>query len=133
LIFVDTSFWFALRTQRDEHHHEARELLLRYGQRGFVTSNHVRGETWTLLCARNGHTAAAGYLNGLAASPRIRVDHVNERLEQEALDWLLSHDEYVYSFVDATSFVLMRELGISEALTFDRDFAAAGFVVPRAL
>jgi uncharacterized protein len=32
------------------------------------------------------------------------------------------------SFVDATSFVLMRSLRIREALAFDGAFAAAGFV-----
>jgi predicted nucleic acid-binding protein len=33
-----------------------------------------------------------------------------------------------YSFVEATSFVLMRKLRILEALAYDGDFAAAGFV-----
>jgi predicted nucleic acid-binding protein len=33
-----------------------------------------------------------------------------------------------YSFVDATSFALMRRRRLHEALTFDGDFAAAGFV-----
>ena len=33
-----------------------------------------------------------------------------------------------YSFVDATSFEVMRRLRMREALAFDGDFAAAGFV-----
>ena len=37
------------------------------------------------------------------------------------------HDERVYSFVDATSFAVMRAHRIDAALTFDGDFAAAGF------
>jgi predicted nucleic acid-binding protein len=55
---------------------------------------------------------------------------VTVRPEQEevALAWLRVHDERPYSFVDATSFVLMRAMGIREALAFDGDFAAAGFV-----
>ncbi len=33
-----------------------------------------------------------------------------------------------HSYVDATSFAVMRHLGISDALAFDGDFSAAGFV-----
>lgn len=50
-----------------------------------------------------------------------------EAIEDEALGWLRRHDEREYSFVDATSFAFMRAKGISEALAFDGDFAAAGF------
>jgi predicted nucleic acid-binding protein len=44
---------------------------------------------------------------------------------------LRRHDERVYSFVDATIFAMMRQLGITEALAFDGDFSAAGFVEVR--
>ena len=52
---------------------------------------------------------------------------IEEELD-DALRWLRQHDEREYSFVDATSFALMESLGIHEALAFDGDFAAAGFV-----
>jgi predicted nucleic acid-binding protein len=48
--------------------------------------------------------------------------------QAEARDWLARRDERPYSFVDATSFAVMRARRLREALTFDRDFAAAGFV-----
>jgi len=57
---------------------------------------------------------------------------VSGALEREALAWLRRHDEHDYSFVDATSFALMRSLRINEALACGRDFAAAGFVELRA-
>ncbi|MFM9053348.1 MAG: type II toxin-antitoxin system VapC family toxin, partial [Solirubrobacterales bacterium] len=53
--------------------------------------------------------------------------HLPEDQEERAFTWLRRHDERPYSFVDATSFAFMEENGISEALSFDGDFAAAGF------
>jgi len=128
LIFVDTSFWVALRNARDRHHAEATALFRDHADTPLVTSNHIRGETWTYLRRRVGHGRAVGFLDALERSHRIRVLTLEERQEKEALRWLRRHDEREYSFVDATSFVLMRALRAREALAFDGDFAAAGFV-----
>jgi uncharacterized protein len=97
-----------------------------------VTSNHVRGETWTFLRNRAHHKAAVRFLERLDASLHVRTIFVAEQVEGEALAWLRRHDERPSSFVDATSFALMRSLAIREALAFDGDFAAAGFVELRA-
>ena len=129
MIFVDTSFWVALRNRRDGNHAPAEELLRQRASTALVTTNHVRGETWTYLRRRAGHRAAVDFLEVVERSPRIRLTHVGQDLETEALRWLRRRDDREYSFVDATSFALMRSLRIGEALTFDQDFAAAGFVV----
>ncbi len=132
MIFVDSSFWIALRLRREPSHEQAIELLARHGHHALVTSNQVRGETWTFLRRRVGHGAAVDFLDRLEHTPRVRVALVDEKLEREALRWLRRHDERPYSFVDATSFALMKRLRIREALAFDGDFAAAGFVELRA-
>ena len=128
MIFVDTSFWFALRRKRDSRHELARDVLARHRHELLLTSGHVRGETWTLINRRVGHAAAVGFLDQIDRSPRLRVEHVSERLERQALLWLRQRNDREFSFVDATSFALMRHLGMSAALAFDDDFAAAGFV-----
>src|SRR3972149_1470409 len=64
--------------------------------------------------------------------PRLGVAHIPETMEREALGWLRRHDERSYSFVDATSFALMRSMKIKDALAFDGDFSAAGFRALRA-
>lgn len=127
MIFVDTSFWIAVRGRRDAHHAEAQALLKRYGNGPLVTSNHVVGETWTFLRRRLGHTAAVNFLETIDRSPRMQVVAVPPSLGEEALIWLRRHDERVYSFTDATSFALMKALHIHDALAFDNDFSAAGF------
>jgi uncharacterized protein len=127
MIFVDTSFWIAAMAADDGHHAEATKLL-RSASGRLVTSNHVRGETWTFLNRRYGHAPAVAFLETLSRMARVRLEFVDRGLEDESLRWLRQHDEREYSFVDATSFALMRSLRIREALAFDGDFAAAGFV-----
>lgn len=128
MIFVDTSFWIGLSVTADDRHADCVELLRRYAGQSLTTSNHVRGETWTFVRRRYGHREARGFLERLDRAQRVTVEFVGEQRESEALGWLRRHDEREYSFVDATSFAVMRSLRIREALTFDGDFAAAGFV-----
>jgi len=127
LTFVDTSFWVALQLARDERHAAAREIWREVGAPLFTT-NHVVGETWTFLRRRAGHAAGLRFVEAVSGSPRLAIEHVSEALESEAWSWLRRHDERVYSFVDATSFAVMRRRRIREALAFDGDFRAAGFV-----
>ena len=68
------------------------------------------------------------FLDVLPQSPRLHVEHVTDQLELQAMTWLRPRDDREFSFVDATSFALMRHRRVHDALAFDGDFAAAGFV-----
>ena len=128
-VFADSSFWIALTSQREDRYAEAVALLQgASGREQLITSNHVRGETWTFLRRKRGHRGALAVMDLLDRTRRLKIVFVSEHLEREALRWLRRHDEREYSFVDATSFALMRSLKVREALAFDGDFAAAGFV-----
>jgi predicted nucleic acid-binding protein len=128
--FADTTFWFGLQERRDARHEPARAIVQR-GVGRVVTTNHVIGETWTLLRRRSGHAAAVGFLDRMQALTGVQVVHIDEETEAEAWRWLRARDEREYSFVDATSFAVMRRRRIREALAFDGDFNAAGFVEVR--
>jgi predicted nucleic acid-binding protein len=114
---------------RDRHHEEARELWTAAG--ALMTSNHVVGETWTFLRRRGGHRAAVSFLDAVRASRRVAIEHLGPDVEADAFRWLRRHDERRYSFVDASSFALMRRKRLREALAFDGDYAAAGFIEAR--
>jgi len=118
--FVDTSYWVALRLRRDANHGAAVQLWTP-GQ-SLLTTNQVVGETWTFLRRR---------LDAVESADWLAMVHVEESIEREARAWLRRHDERVYSFVDATSFVVMRRERVGEALAFDGDFSAAGFIEVR--
>jgi predicted nucleic acid-binding protein len=128
MTFVDSSFWIALTLRRDARHEQAVALLRAHGDGPLLTSNHVRGETWTFLNRKDGPAVASRFLERIDRWQRLTIMFVAEQVEREALRWLRRHDEREYSFVDATSFALMRSLKIRQALAFDGDFAAAGFV-----
>lgn len=129
--FADTSFWFGLYTRADARHGAA-ATLWRSSTDRVLTSNLVLGETWTLLLLRRtAHDRAVELLDAIVQSPRVEVARIDESDEERAWSWLRSHDERPYSFVDATSYALMRRRRIHEALAFDGDFSAAGFVEAR--
>jgi predicted nucleic acid-binding protein len=127
MIFVDSSFWIGLSDRRDERNTEAIRLVERHVATPLTTTNHVVGETWTFLRKRHGHRTAVRFVESAETTARLTIVFVDRELERAAWTWLRRHDERVYSFVDATSFALMRKLRIHEALAFDGDFAAAGF------
>ena len=128
MIFADSSFLIAYLIERDRNHEAAVRLYEQVAYQRVAITNHVRGETWTWLRSKSRHERAVAFLDGVGMGDGyIEVAHIPEDIEGEALHWLRQHDEREYSFVDATSFAYMRAKGITEALAFDGDFAAAGF------
>jgi predicted nucleic acid-binding protein len=117
----------ALALRRDRHHEAAKSLWDHRDDQLLVT-NHVLSEVWTFLRRRDSHPMARRARQLIERSAAVEVAHVPTEVEAEARRWLDRHDERPYSFVDATSFAVMRRRGVLEALAFDDDFSAAGFV-----
>jgi predicted nucleic acid-binding protein len=130
--FADTGWWVAWALPGDARHRDALSMLGVLGRAEQVlTSNLVVGETWTFLRRKDSHRTAVAFLDrigSLVRTGRLVVHRVTGAQETAAWDWLRKHDERVFSYVDATSFRVMRDRRLHEALAFDRDFAAAGFV-----
>ena len=127
MIFVDSSFWIAHELSRDGRHGDARALARHHANDALLTSSAVVAETWTFLRRRGGHTPTMAWLDRVRTASRVTIERIDDQLEDDAWAWLRVHDDRAYSFVDATSFALMRRVRITDALAFDGDFAAAGF------
>jgi len=129
-IFVDTGAWFAAQVVDDAHHRAAAGAL-----RGLlalpvvlVTTNHVVGETYTLLRVTRGYNACRRFLESLDQTKRLERIFVSQDLERRAFAILDRYSDHGFSFVDATSFALMRSERIRHAFAFDSHFSAAGFL-----
>lgn len=125
--FVDTSAWLALA---DTHEHETDAVERALKQRGLrlMTSSFVLDETVTLVKKRLGHTAALA-VGDYLRSDDIELVPIDEKDFEAAWSLFKQRPDKRYSFTDCTSFVLMRRLGIKDAITLDEDFRKEGFRV----
>ena len=130
--FADTSWGVAWALPSDRRHDDALAVLRHMGRgERILTTNGIVGETWTFLRRKDGHRSAVAFLDRidlLEEQVRLVVHRISAEQEDDALRWLRRRDEREYSFVDATSFRVMHDRRLTEALAFDGDFAAAGFV-----
>jgi predicted nucleic acid-binding protein len=128
-VFVDTSALYALIDKRDAHHAAARravESRLKSGRR-LVVTDYVIAETVNLANTRGGSMLAVRILDLVELSAGIRIEWITSTRFESAKRFFRQHADHSYSFTDCSSFVVMRELGLADALTTDRHFAEAGF------
>lgn len=130
-VFVDTSAIYAVLDADDRLHGSAAagwgRLLdgVEAGELDAITHGSVLVETSALVQRRLGMEALRALHVDLA--PVIGVRWVDEQLHERAVAALLAAGTRDISLVDWTSFELMREMGVREALAFDDDFVAQWF------
>lgn len=128
--FIDTGAYFARFYKRDQHHHDALERwdTLKNNQSILVTTNHVLDELATLLGRRMDNAFATKKMKQIYASD-IWIERTDSGDEKKALKLFEKYGDQQISFTDALSFVVMKNLKIKQAFTFDRHFKLAGFTI----
>jgi Predicted nucleic acid-binding protein, contains PIN domain len=111
---------------------QARDAALEEGKI-LVSTDYVVDETLTLIRVRLSLIAAEAWWSQLEGSSRLRWEWIGEARAEKARDLFFRHRDKSYSFTDCTSFVVMKELKLKQALTTDRHFRQMGFdVMPSA-
>ena len=126
MIFLDTSAIYAWADSADPNHSLAVRRLqaILEAEEDLLTHNYVLVESMALLQARLGVVAAIK----LAQDARTFVlEWVDEELHARAVRELERSRKRRLSLVDHISFLVMKRRRLTEAFTFDSDFAAAGF------
>jgi uncharacterized protein len=133
-LFADTAGWMACADADDPDHNAACAVRDHWLERQglLITSDYIIDETLTLLRFRLGLSAAEEWWHDIAASRRVVRELIHEERAERARHLFFRHRDKDFSFTDCTSFALMRELRIREALTTDKHFRQAGFqMLPR--
>jgi predicted nucleic acid-binding protein len=128
-VFADTSSLYAFVDRNDANHIAAREAVTRLLLEGrrIVLTDYIVAETVNLAKARGGTLVALRVIDLVEQSRGLHVEWVGVERFNETKAFFRRHSDHGYSFTDCTSFVVMRERKLNEALTTDRHFVEAGF------
>lgn len=130
-VFCDTSALYALIDRRDANHDAVREAVERVVRAGrlLVTTDYVVAEAVNLANARGGRFVASRLLDLIEQSAGIRMEWIGVERFSRTKVYFRKNADHSYSFTDCTSFVVMKEERITDALTTDAHFREAGFKV----
>ncbi|MBD2578647.1 PIN domain-containing protein [Oscillatoria sp. FACHB-1406] len=131
-LFVDTSGWASLFVANQFHYPQAEHhfrLALKQ-KRKIYTTNYIIAELVALLNSplRVSRARVFEIIDAIKTAEYIDIIYINNK--QDAMAWELCKGriDKAWSLVDCTSFVIMQQLGIQDALTTDQHFEQAGFV-----
>jgi predicted nucleic acid-binding protein len=127
VIFVDTSAMYAFLDAHDADHAQAVVLWTEQvtNDARLITTNYIMLELISLVQRRLGRNAVRDILENLM--PSLTVEWIDEQTHNLALRTVLAAGQRGISLVDAVSFEVMRNRGISSVFTFDRHFDDEGF------
>lgn len=130
-LFVDTSAWLALNDKNDQYHNSATAKIpaIKKDRIDLVTSEYIADESITLIRYRISHQAAVTFGDSLFNSSIVSVIDITQEDRLNAWEMFRKYGDKELSFTDCTSFVLMRNLKIHKAFTFDEHFKQIGFEI----
>ncbi len=132
LIFVDTSAWIMLINKSEIDHRAAVEIYGKMSKATFVISNLIIGETYTWLRKKVGYDKALEFLKAIDKKierNQVKIIYSEPELEEQAVKLLEKYREHDFSYADAVSFSIMRNLRVKQAFAYDRHFLTAGFEI----
>jgi uncharacterized protein len=131
-LFVDTSGWANLFIPTELCHQQALQhfQLARQQRYQIVTTNYIIAELVTLLHSRMRapRVRLFQYIDVIKTDPDLTLIHID--IATDAAAWVLckARPDKAWSLVDCTSFVIMQQLNIQQAMTTDQHFEQAGFL-----
>ena len=125
-VFVDASFWIALRDEHDQSHNLARRLAGRLAEARspLITTPLVFAEIHAYLS--RSRVRREQVLREIWESRIVHVELTTAGDYSEARALLRRYRDKAYSFCDAVSFVVIERLGLNQAASFDDHFRQIG-------
>ena len=126
-VFADTSFYLAFLAERGVWHSRAFSLSESLN-RSTVTTAWVLTELADALADPRERPNFLRFLATLRDDPNCEIVPASQNLFDSGVKLYADRLDKRWSLTDCISFVVMRDRGITDALTADRHFEQAGFV-----
>lgn len=129
-VFADTGYWIALLDPQDTLHSKAINLSITFTQVQIYTSEMVLTEILNHFSKRGNFLryAAASFIESLQENPTITIAPQTDSIFQQALILYKQRSDQAWSHTDCSSFCIMQQQNILEALAYDKHFEQAGFI-----
>jgi uncharacterized protein len=125
VIFVDTGAWFASMVSSDANHRFAADWLSKNSE-PLITTDYVLSETITLLLTRRQRPQAEAFGREILSGKLAMLHVISLNEIQAAWQVFLRYSDKQWSFTDCTSKVVIEELNLSTAFSFDHHFRQFG-------
>lgn len=127
-VFADAGYWIGLLNPRDSLHAAALTASQQFRKTRLVTTEMVLTEVLNGLAKYlTLRSKVISAVDAVYANPNTDVVPQTGLLFREALALFRTHQDKEWGLTDCSSFVVMRQRGITEALTHDHHFEQAGF------
>lgn len=125
-IFIDTSFVIALINENDLDHAKAVKLAEKYELYSLVTTDSILLEIEHALSPKY-KKESLEIITHFHTSDNVTIIHLNSLLLQRGIEMYDTYQRQNWDLVDCISFVVMHEMGMTQALTSDLHFQQANF------
>ena len=127
IYFADTFYFLARLNPADLAHARAISMPSNFSDQ-LLTTEWVLMEVADGLCDARNRNAFTGLYDRLRTTRNVELIEATHTLFSAGLDLYKIRRDKNWSLTDCTSFVIMTDRGISQALTADHHFEQAGFV-----
>ncbi len=118
VVFADAFYFVAWLNRRDQHHQRALQFSRDFRAR-LLTSDWVLMEVTDALAESECRGRVRDFILHLRGAASCEIVPASRELQDRALDLYHQHADKKWTLTDCVSFVIMRERGVTDALTGD--------------
>lgn len=127
IVFVDTGAFFSVLSRNDTFHEKSIKLWALLDESQLITSEFILIEAATLIRVKIGSKESIAFINKIENGTDIDIITINKDLKDNGWIYFKKFSDKTYSYIDCTSYYIMKKNNITKVFGFDEHFTQMGF------